>query len=248
MAARAKPKASPPEATPEPNARDRAAIDYAKARVLARRKRASMIVKSTGSQVDIGLPHSDVAGHHYQLLDAFGTASRDFLHGTLGQLLNAINDRGSSVPAQLEVNAALAIVGGVEPANEIEALLASQMAATHSLAMMLIGRTRRNDDVRAMEANGGLGVKLLRTFTLQAETLAKLRRGGGQTVRVEHVHVHPGGQAIVGNVATGGGAGMKTEDQPHAKPVAALAHADAPFDALRSTHPARDPVPVASHA
>jgi hypothetical protein len=37
---------------------------------------------------------------------------------------------------------------------------------------------------------------------MQTEALAKLKRGGEQTVRVEHVHVYPGGQAIVGAVST----------------------------------------------
>ena len=35
-----------------------------------------------------------------------------------------------------------------------------------------------------------MAIKLLRTYTAQLEALAKLRRGGEQTVRVEHVHVH----------------------------------------------------------
>ena len=51
------------------------------------------------------------------------------------------------------------------------------------------------------EATGNMAVKLLRTFALQAEALAKLQRKGEQIVKV--VHVHPGGQAIVGNVSTG---------------------------------------------
>src|SRR5262249_30193259 len=42
-----------------------------------------------------------------------------------------------------------------------------------------------------------------------------------QKVTVEHVHVHSGGQAIVGSVETpGGGASSKVEEQPHAKPIA----------------------------
>jgi hypothetical protein len=51
-------------------------------------------------------------------------------------------------------------------------------------------------------AYGALATKPLRTFTMQTEALAKLKRGGEQTVRVEHVHVYPGGQAIVGAVST----------------------------------------------
>ncbi len=34
----------------------------------------------------------------------------------------------------------------------------------------------------------------------QVEALRRLRNGGSQTVRVEHVHVNEGGQALIGNV------------------------------------------------
>lgn len=234
-------------ATPAPNERDKAAIDRAAGRVLARHKRAAVKVVGKGPAVKVESPHGDDAGHYRQMLDAFGTPSGDFMNATLAQMLNAIKDKGVDAPSQLAINAALAVMGGVEPANEVEALIASQMAATHSLAMLMIGRTRQADRLDQLEAQGGLAVKLLRTVTLQAEALAKLRRGGGQTVRVEHVHVHAGGQAIVGNVAPGGGAILKSEDQPHAKQET-LAHADAPFDPLRSAHPQRDRVPVASDA
>ncbi len=35
---------------------------------------------------------------------------------------------------------------------------------------------------------------------MQVEALRRLRQGGSQVVRVEHVHVNEGGQAIAGNV------------------------------------------------
>ena len=243
----AKRKGSEPAVLPpEPNARTIAAIDRARSRVLGRRRRVAVKVSSKGMALSISAPHSDESGQQYHLLDAFGTASHDFLNATVSQMIEALRDR-EGTPNETSVNAALAIVDGIGPENEMEALLASQMAATHALAMMLVGRTRRVDQLQQAAVNGGLAIKLLRTFTLQAETLAKLRRGGGQTVRVEHVHVHSGGQAIVGNV-TGGGTTIKSEEQPHAKPVAALAHADAPFESLRSTDAERDRMPVASHA
>ena len=55
---------------------------------------------------------------------------------------------------------------------------------------------------------------------MQAEVLAKLQRGGEQVVKV--VHVHPGAQAIVGNVvqAQGGngeGGANESWNKPHAK-------------------------------
>ncbi len=41
-------------------------------------------------------------------------------------------------------------------------------------------------------------------LTMQIEALKRYRTGGRQTVTVEHVTVNAGGQAIVGNVETGG--------------------------------------------
>jgi hypothetical protein len=60
---------------------------------------------------------------------------------------------------------------------------------------------------------------------------------GQQKVTVEHVHVHEGGQAIVGNVE-GGGRRVKTENQPHA-----LGYA--PGQTLRSTNAEREALPLA---
>ena len=58
-----------------------------------------------------------------------------------------------------------------------------------------------------------------------ADALNKHRGKGQQKVTVEHVHVHSGGQAVVGMVATpagqpGGWERTKLEDQPHSKPIA----------------------------
>jgi hypothetical protein len=63
--------------------------------------------------------------------------------------------------------------------------------------------------------------KLSRTYTTLLEALNRHRGKGQQKVTVEHVHVHAGGQAVVGMVETpGGGYRTKSEDQPHAKQVA----------------------------
>jgi hypothetical protein len=74
------------------------------------------------------------------------------------------------------------------------------MAVTHALAMDLLGRAKQSPTVPYMETCANLATKLQRTFVAQVEALSKLRRGGEQKVTVEHVHVHAGGQAIVGAV------------------------------------------------
>ena len=40
----------------------------------------------------------------------------------------------------------------------------------------------------------------MRAYATQVEVLRRLRNGGRQVVRVEHVHVSDGGQAVIGNV------------------------------------------------
>jgi hypothetical protein len=64
------------------------------------------------------------------------------------------------------------------------------------------------------DSSGNLAIKLLRTYATLMETLQRYRGKGEQKVVVEHVHVHEGGQAIVGNVHQVGGP-TKTEERPH---------------------------------
>ena len=86
-------------------------------------------------------------------------------------------------------------------------MLAVQMVGCHNLGMTMIRRATTTDRVDFLSTYGNLGAKLLRTFTAQLEALARLRgQTTQQTVRVEHVTVEAGGQAIVGAVATGSAA------------------------------------------
>jgi hypothetical protein len=248
-----KPKPTPiedPAPRPAPGEYQRKAIKHATERLTQRQRRISFTAKNKGDVLQLAAPHNDELGFAAHILNAFGTTSDPFVDRMIGQLANTMRERGEDHASAKALNAGLAMIDGIQPDNEVEAALAVQMVATHDLAMRLISRTNHIDMLEKFEIYGGLAVKLLRTFTLQAETLAKLRRGGGQTVRVEHVHVHPGGQAIVGNVSTGGRAGSKSEDQPHAKQQTlphAIPDADAPFDPLRCTHPQCDPLPVGSN-
>jgi hypothetical protein len=46
-------------------------------------------------------------------------------------------------------------------------------------------------------------------YAAQMEALKRYRSGGEQKMTVEHVHVHPGAQAIVGNASRSGGGGSE---------------------------------------
>jgi hypothetical protein len=49
-------------------------------------------------------------------------------------------------------------------------------------------------------AFGSAAARLMRAYATQVEVLRRLRNGGHQYVRVEHVQINDGGQALIGNV------------------------------------------------
>ena len=81
------------------------------------------------------------------------------------------------------------------------------------------------------------------TYTTLLGALNRHRSKGQQKVTVEHVHVHAGGQAIVGAVETPGGVASENEGQLHAKSIS-----HAPVSPLWSESPEREAVPLASDA
>ena len=143
--------------------------------------------------------------------------------------------------AEQRINAGLAVLDGMRPRDEVEAMLVAQMVVTHAFAMDYLTRTKKAELIQAAEFTSNFACKLLRAFTAQTEALAKLRRGGEQTVRVEHVHVHPGAQAIVGTV-TGVGGIKKSDEQAQAL----ISAADPSSVAMRSPDAERAPLPLPS--
>ena len=103
-----------------------------------------------------------------------------------------------------QVNSALGLLGGLEPKNATEALLAVQMFGVHEAALRFLQlATMRGQSLENSDSNLGKATKLLKLFNEQLDAMAKLKgKSGQQKVTVEHVHVHNGGKAIVGNVNT----------------------------------------------
>jgi len=94
---------------------------------------------------------------------------------------------------------------GIETRDTVEDLLAVQMLALHNAALDCTRRAMiqgQPSEVRREEL--ALAAKASRAFAQLVDTLDRRRRGGEQKVTVEHVHVHAGGQAVVGTVEVGG--------------------------------------------
>jgi hypothetical protein len=91
------------------------------------------------------------------------------------------------------------------PANPTEALLCVQMFGVHEAATLLLKRaTVEGQTFEGTDANVLRAARLMRLFNEQVELMARLKgKTPQQRVTVEHVHVHRGGQAIVGAVGRG---------------------------------------------
>ena len=141
--------------------------------------------------------------------------------------------------------AALAGLIGIGPQDEVEGMIAAQLIATHNATMECYRRAMIGEQTfEGRRENLNQANKLARTYATLIEALNRHRGKGQQKVTVEHVHVHAGGQAVVGMVETpGGGDGAKSQEQPHAKQIA-----HAPQPAMWSPDKEREPVPVTSDA
>ena len=129
------------------------------------------------------------------------------------------------------------------PKDVIEGMLAAQMIAAHNATMECYRRAMlSNQTLEGRAMNLSHAAKLSRTYAVLIDTLNKHRGKGQQKVTVEHVHVHSGGQAVVG-VVEGGGVKTRKESQSYGKQIT-----NAPIAAMRSQDETGDVLPVAGDA
>ena len=154
----------------------------------------------------VGPDHPDPAVASLLLMHGMGTISFDFMEGLLAQLANA-GSQGKKADER-GINFMLSVVHAVQPKDELEAMLAAQMAAVHMATMTFARRLAHVENILKQDSAERAFNKLARTFAAQMETLKRYRNGGEQKVTVQHVTVNEGGQAVVGHVSNGGGGGQ----------------------------------------
>ena len=98
---------------------------------------------------------------------------------------------------------AISAIEELAPQTLTEAMLATQMIATHDAALKFLRcATAEGQTFKGSDANVVRATRLMRLHLDQIEAMQKLKgKAGQQKVTVEHVHVYPGGQAIVGAVS-----------------------------------------------
>jgi hypothetical protein len=185
-----------------------------------RRSPRLKLTSGTAGKVAIKIDDPDEGIGTIALMKAIGTSNTEFLNGLLGQLVNASKDGG---PSESGANFMLAVVKGVEPRDQVEAMLAAQMAAVHMASMTFARRLAHVDNLAQQDSAERAFNKLTRTFAAQVEALKSYRTKGEQRMVVQHVNVADGGQAVIGSVnaaPAGGGALGKNGGQPDARQIA----------------------------
>lgn len=191
---------------------------------------------------------------------------RDSLQGVAGSRYNEVNVRllSQTIHAQWyrtaadeaerdeQRLAAAYTMAEIKPRDEIEGMLVAQMIAAHAGAMECHRRAMIPDQSgEGRNLNLKYADRLSRAYVELLAALQKYRGKGQQHVTVKHVHVHDGGQAIVGTVQAGGGAAQEAKDQPHAPEGIGYdgsANVLADGAALPCQDPEEQPVPVARNA
>lgn len=186
----------------QPTEAERVAIAEMLERIKAQDASPSLTITDKNGVKQIGTDHPDETTGQLLLMKALGVSDNRFYSGLIGQLANA-GLLGKADDAR-GVNFMLAAVKGAAPQDEIEAMLAAQMAAVHMATMTFARRLAHVDTIPQQDSATRGFTKLARTFAAQMEALKRYRTGGEQKVTVHHVTVRDGGQAIVGTVSTGG--------------------------------------------
>jgi hypothetical protein len=191
----------------QPTPYERRMLDAYRTRYKEKQPALRMKVSEKDGAVKIAPDHPDMMMGQLLLMDAIGTHDFDFCDGLISQLANVDSRTG-----ERGLNFMLSVVKGFEPRDQVEAMLAAQMAATHNATMTFARRLNHVETIPQQDSAEKAFNKLARTFAAQVEALKRYRSAGEQTVRVEHVTVNGGGQAIVGNISHGGrGSSQKTE-------------------------------------
>lgn len=228
----------------EPGPREKKAIERAEQRLRERPAYPNVKTVVTAGVAAMGPVHNDNDGFTSHLFDTCGSGSSDFTSAMIQRIEFATRPRGTAATmGDDQVNAMLALMTGIAPKDEFEAVIAEQIITAHLLSMELMGKARHADMLDKLQVYTNAATKLSRTMVAQTEALARLRTGGKQQVIVKHVYVN--GNAIVADnaqtVVQGGGGTDRSGGQSHA----ALALADGPGAALLCEDPFGRGVPIA---
>jgi hypothetical protein len=123
------------------------------------------------------------------LMEALSATDEAFIDVIVHQLVGAAA-RGGTID-MLRLNSMLSTVMSVKPKDQLEAMLAVQMAATHTMSMECAGgfANAQGLQLQLQEAGERTFTRLSRTYVMQMEALKRYRTKGEQNVTVNYVSI-----------------------------------------------------------
>jgi len=160
------------------------------------------LIKKNGEPSSIELNTTEEA-----LFTATGFKSEGSVANMFLAIVSTLSEAEINLETKIEKgNQTLSAMTELNPRDGFEGMLISQILVTYDRAMYCFRMADKNKScVERYISRRCQCIKLMRLYAQQLEALDKHRNKGKQTMVVEHVHVHKGGQAIVGNVNQEGG-------------------------------------------
>jgi hypothetical protein len=166
-----------------------------------RRKAPPRVRKPAPNSDRCVAPTTDLEAHRGALREAFGnTLSDEFAEVMLGKLVTALRPGPFDHLDEATLNAAIAVISSLNPRTEFAALMAIQIVATGFAGLKFLRQSQHNMDEIYIDVYGGFATKMFRTQSELIQSFDRHQRGNKQTVEVRHVHIHSGGQGVVGFV------------------------------------------------
>jgi hypothetical protein len=128
----------------------------------------------------------------------------DVINAIMRPLIQLITSQGDDKESAF--NKAITLIVASDPKNQLELMLATQLAMTH----LTLGKSaqlldKNYKDVNTINSLGNLYTKLSRLGIDQINTLERMKGKGQQKIIVEKVNIESGGQAAIGVYEGGGG-------------------------------------------
>ena len=162
------------------------------------------VLKPSRMNDQVLAPTQDLETHRAALRSVFGTLSEEYSQTMFGKLVAALRPNPHEHLDEATLNAAIALVASMKPETELQALLAVEIASIGFAGQKFLRQSQHHLDEIFIGVYGNYALKLLRLQLDMIRALDQHRRGNKQTVEVRHVHIHAGGQGVVGIVNAAG--------------------------------------------
>jgi hypothetical protein len=149
----------------------------------------------------IHAPTPDLDAHRAMLRATFGTLSDEFADTMMGKVISGLTPTAFDILDEATLNAALATIASLRPESEIDALMCVQTVIAGFSALRMLQLSQRHLGEESIVVYGGYANRLLKIQGEMLKTLDRRRKGGSsQSIEVKHVHIHAGGQGVIGIV------------------------------------------------